>query len=589
MKSITLLMLAVSAAFFSTGYTTRSANAAFELVSRGVEFAEAVRIARNVTIAFQIGAVIGALLLWPLSALFGRKTIYIGGIGVAALGSIISISTPNISAFYISCGCAGIAIVISLIIGNLWVAENVPARSRGQYVISYNIGGAVGLATCEWINFAIAWTGSDPRIGIGLRFLFLIPAAVLLYMAPESYRWLLNHNQTEEARAILNSLDQNLPSNGSATKETYFDALVHHQQRATNTPSIFSLRPQAPQGPTKLHLHPRRRLILVFAVQTLAALCGISSANFYITRGLTNANTSLTLATRVVISLVPTLDVIFQIPPYLLISRFGVRKLLMLSALGMAFCFTVATPVASIRANSFSRLFFAGTDGQSAGEENDLNAVIIAFGILTYVCYDFGLGLVPYILMTEFTPSLQNPLSGEMDLSTAIPAITTSIRFAIDLGMMFAQASAVSMGASYLLVWLLVNLVIVVVVWAIVPETVGRGLEDMDRYFASNPLWFVGLRDKAARRVWGVQGTGSAAGRDGERGYVPGSWAGRHQYHNEEDQDEYWHGEARGRTYSAGANNVEMTSTSQRREQEQQQEYTGLPKGVAMDVRRSIY
>ena len=524
MKSITMLMLALCLSFFSCTYATRAANSAFKLIIQNSSSQGANFVADWVLISYQLGSIVGALMIWPLSMFLGRKAVMMGGIGAAMVGTIIASTIDRVYPLFVAYGLTGLSVAITLIIGNLWLVENAPARSRAQRVMLFNVFGAAGLALSEWINFAIAFSSADTRIAPGLQFLWQIPALIFLYLAPESYRWLLNHGQSEKARHILIALEQNheIPGTTSSTSIKYIDTLIHHQTRSSSTPSLSSClsQRQNTSQPTTLHLHPRRRLLLIFTIQTLAIFCGIMTTNFYMSRSLTSGR--LTMASRVIISLIPTLDIFFQLPAYFLIQRIGVRTLLIVSAVGMALCFVIAVPVATLRNGSFSKLnlydlYDSDTTNAELDRAQELNGVVLAFTLLSYFFYDLGVSPIAWLLQSEYTISLTSP--NTQDLSAVLPSIASAWRFALELAFMFAQGRGLLIGPSYMLVWLFANLLIAVVVFLFMSETAGRTLEDMDRYFAGGRRWIV-ARDKEARRVVLLgkgRGGGGSAGE--EMGY----------------------------------------------------------------------
>lgn len=131
------------------------------------------------------------------------------------------------------------------------------------------------------------------------------------------------------------------------------------------------------------------------------------------------------------------------------------------------------------------------------------SAALLCFNLMLYVFYNLGVSPLPWLLQAELTTSLTAP--NRWDLSTALPALAAALRHAVETGMLFASSSGVGVGPAFLIVWIFACLIFAGVVWAFYPETQGRKLEELDRYFAGAPRVLVGL-DRSARRVQTVGG-----------------------------------------------------------------------------------
>ena len=85
----------------------------------------------------------------------------------------------------------------------MYVAELAPAPVRGRLVLTFQVGIGVGivLSTIVGATEALDW-----RIAIGIA---AVPAAtmfLLMLRLPESPRWLVKHDDADEAREVLSEL-----------------------------------------------------------------------------------------------------------------------------------------------------------------------------------------------------------------------------------------------------------------------------------------------------------------------------------------------------------------------------------------------
>ena len=170
------------------------------------------------------------------------------------------------------------------------------------------------------------------------------------------FRWTLWRNQPDRARAILS--DHMSTPQAAPELQQAFVALSHHNIQIKASRTLFSKSNVTPSSP---RLHPWRRLFLACLVQTMRALSGIVTTQLYLTRAasyLTGFDSSFTLNDAI-----PTFVFVFSLIPYILIDRpasgiispFGRRGLLMLSAIGLFAMFLIAT-IVSATTGSFSLL-----------------------------------------------------------------------------------------------------------------------------------------------------------------------------------------------------------------------------------------
>lgn len=311
MKATTTLNLALVAAMFCMAYNLRCANVVLLTASSTGAMRATAWTMSWMTISHQVGAFLSALSLWPLSMIFGRKPLLMTAVVAAIISGILGAASTSVYYLFVSYGLSGISSGVTYIIASLWIVENSPVKIRGQRLILINIGVCLGSAVGEWINFGVAMSSASYRIPFGLQFVFQIPTLVLIYLAPESYRWLLNHGQADRANFVLNALEQNLKT---ADGGSYLQELQQHQSSCTNSPGILScfsrrLRSgQSEAGPLMglLNVHPRRRFLLIIGAQLIPGLCGLMTASYYLGRAINGIQYSPTTGTAVLTSFLPT-------------------------------------------------------------------------------------------------------------------------------------------------------------------------------------------------------------------------------------------------------------------------------------------
>jgi MFS family permease len=176
--------------------------------------------------AYLIGAVLGALVFGYLTDRLGRKKLFTVTLGLyltAAMCTSFSWNFWSFAVFRFFTG-AGIGGEYSAI--NSAIDEMIPARVRGRVDLaingSYWIGAAVGsLSTLVLL---------DPRffpVNIGWRVGFAIGAVLGLIIifyrnhVPESPRWLITHGHEDEAKRVIDEIEQDFKGDGQHLEPTH--------------------------------------------------------------------------------------------------------------------------------------------------------------------------------------------------------------------------------------------------------------------------------------------------------------------------------------------------------------------------------
>ena len=144
-----------------------------------------------------VGAVIGALVGARLSERFGRKRTILVISAVFVIGTLSCSLAPTLALARVLLGSAvgGATQTVPM-----FVAELSPPKIRGRLVLAFQVAIGVGILTATIVG---ASQLLDWRLMIGLA---VLPAALLLVLmlpAPESPRWLVKVDRTDDARSNL--------------------------------------------------------------------------------------------------------------------------------------------------------------------------------------------------------------------------------------------------------------------------------------------------------------------------------------------------------------------------------------------------
>jgi SP family xylose:H+ symportor-like MFS transporter len=401
-----------------------------------------------------IGCVIGGLISGVLSNGIGRRNSLIVAAVLFLVSAILSgypeflfftKGEPTIGLFimfniYRIIGGIGVGLASGL--GPLYISETSPANIRGRLVTLNNLAIIFGMLAVYIVNWRIAEGQSLSWIhDLGWRYMFVseaIPAILffgLLFLVPETPRYLISKNKDKEAMAILTKV------NGSekVAKEIYQE--IKQTLDTPNDPkaSIFSYG----------------KLVVMVGVLLAAAqqFVGINVILYYAPRIFANMGASANSSMLQTI-LIGVVNFIFVLIALTLVEKVGRKPLLLIGSVGMAVgMFGVAT------------LSFVDSMG--------LGALLF---ILVYVAfYNLSFGPLVWVLAAEIFP---NKIRGQ------VMAITVVANWGSNLliSSTFPSLLEISAGVAYSFYGVMCILSFIFV-WKLVPETKGRTLEEIETHW----------------------------------------------------------------------------------------------------------
>jgi sugar porter (SP) family MFS transporter len=345
----------------------------------------------------------------------------------------------------------GIGVGTGLAIDPLYIAEVTPAKHRGELVtwseIMLNAGIVLGFAMSLFLaplDDALQW-----------RVMFLLgcvlPSVMIylvLYVMPESPRWLVANGQDEEARRVLQLI---YPEgfNVDLIIEDVKEALEREAaaEQAVGWAVLFRPTPAI-----------RRMLMVGVGVSIAQQAVGIDAIQYYLVDIIKESGiASATKETLVLIGL-GCVKLVFIIVGGKLFDVKGRRPLFFASLVGM----TCALLLVSLS-------FFVNSD-KSTG--------FTIFGIALYLAF-FSIGMGPgaWLIASEtFATCIR---AKAMSIATMANRATACLMSSTFL------STANAMGWSgFFLMLAIICVIVLVYLYLYMAETKGRSLEDMSMYFA---------------------------------------------------------------------------------------------------------
>jgi SP family xylose:H+ symportor-like MFS transporter len=383
-----------------------------------------------------IGTILGAFAVGKPAESLGRKRVlfvlailYL----VSALGSALA---QTLTSFVIYRFVGGLAVGAASVVSPMYIAEIAPARLRGRLVAVNQLNVVLGILLAFLSNYLVAQTVEAATAWRWMLGVEAFPAAAfffLLFLIPESPRWLVKQGRVDEARAVLARV-------GGADADLELREIQ------------ASLRASA--GRNEAALFQRRYALPIFLAWTVAMfnqLSGINALMYYAPRIFQAAGAAAEDALLQAVAVGGT-NLVFTLLALFVIDRFGRRPLLMVGGLGAAATLAI-TAMGFYTGASASHLVLAGLLG------------FIAF-------HAIGQGAVIWVFISEIFPNRVRAKGQALGSFTHwFMAAVVSWTFPV-----VAQASGGHAFAFFSAMMLLQFFF----AWKVMPETRGLSLEELE-------------------------------------------------------------------------------------------------------------
>lgn len=394
-----------------------------------------------------LGCIVGVSFAGAFSDRFGRKkTLWLAGLLflVSALGTAMP---REFTLFVLFRMLGGVGVGIASMASPMYIAEITPARIRGRMVSVNQFAIVSGMLVIYFVNYFIALQGDEAwNVETGWRWMFAsgsVPSVLfiaLLFLVPESPRWLLKQGQGEKARVILTKVG------GGDFAERELVSI-----RETLDEESGSLRQLLEPG-------LRRTLIIGISLAILQQITGINVFMYYapeIFKKLGSGADTALLETVIV----GAVNMTFTVIAIAMVDRWGRRPLMILGSAGMC-----------------GALVAMGL----AVEKGAVSLWVLIF-ILAYIaCFALSVGPVVWVLLSEIFP-------------TKVRGRALSVATFCLWGANFVVSQTFPMMDENQ--WLVSHfnhgfpfyiyaafcVVLLVLMWRMVPETRGRSLEEIER------------------------------------------------------------------------------------------------------------
>ena len=406
-----------------------------------------------------VGSIVGVLFAGILSDKLGRKlTMVISAVlfSTSALGCALSADFTQLVIYRI---IGGVGIGVVSIVSPLYISEVAVAQYRGRLVSLYQLAVTVGFLGAYLVNYQLlAWAESGTQLSVdwlnkvfitevwrGMLGMETLPAIlffIIIFFIPESPRWLIVRGKELKAVNILEKIYNSITEAKSQLKETksVLTSETRSEWSLLMKPGIF------------------KAVIIGVCIAILGQFMGVNAVLYYGPSIFENAGLSGgdSLFYQVLVGLVNTLTTVLAL---VIIDKVGRKKLVYYGVSGM---------VVSLILIGLYFLF-----GDSLG----VSSLFLLIFFLFYVfCCAVSICAVVFVLLSEMYPTKVRGLA--MSIAGFALWIGTYLIGQLTPWMLQNLTPA---GTVFLFAVMCVPYMLIV--WKLVPETTGKSLEEIERYW----------------------------------------------------------------------------------------------------------
>ena len=419
------------------GYDTGVISGAILFIQK--EFSLSSSMEELVISAVLIGAIVGAAAGGAIADRFGRRRTLILAASMFIVGALGTALVPSVPWLIAGRILVGGAIGAASFTAPLYISEIAPERARGRLVSLNQFALTSGIVVSYLVDYALS--GSEAwRWMLGLA---SIPAAMLglgMLFMPSSPRWLLSRDQASQAESVLQRIRAR---NDVHAELNSIQTGLQHQTSDWSELAKPGIRPA---------------LIVGIGLAVFQQISGINTVIYYAPTifqfaGFRNAASAILATAGVGVINVALTALAMQ-----LLDRVGRRPLLLIGLAGMIVSLTTLG------------IAFLATNSSWLGW-------IAVVSLMFYVgSFAIGLGPVFWLLISEIYPLRVRGLA---------MSIATVMNWAFNLVVSITFLSLVNtLGRSWTF-WLyaLVGIAALIFTYALVPETKGRSLEEIESHW----------------------------------------------------------------------------------------------------------
>lgn len=410
-----------------------------------------------------IGSILGVATAGVLSDRFGRKKAMLFSAFMFSLSAIGCAICKGFTGLVVYRIIGGVGIGVVSIVSPIYISEVAMASRRGTLVSLYQLAITVGFLLAYFVNFQILGVAeSGERLSSGwANTLFVdeywrgmlgsetLPALLfffIIFLIPESPRWLIVKGQGDRAAAILQRIyvTPDEASRQRAVTEQSIAGEVKSEWKALLSPGIF------------------KAVLIGSAIAILGQFMGVNAVLYYGPEIFKDAGLSSgdALFSQVLVGVVNMLTTVIAL---LIIDKVGRKTLVWWGVSGM---------IVSLLAIGFYFIF-----------PEQLGSIFMLVFFLFYVfCCAISISAVVFVLLSEMYPN--NVRGTAMSIAGLALWVGTYLIGQLTPWLLENVPPFAPAGTFFLFALMCVPYLLIM--WKLVPETTGKSLEEIEEFWTKN-------------------------------------------------------------------------------------------------------
>jgi SP family myo-inositol transporter-like MFS transporter 13 len=284
------------------------------------------------------GALVGAVIAGLIADRFGRKMPIFLACIVFVIGTVLQTAAYHLPQFAVGRFVVGLGVGSAAMVVPLYISELAPAKYRGRMIAMSNCSVTFGQFLASAIGAGFAQVGGERsqswRATVGIGAAPAIILAGLLTLCPESPRQLVAHGRVDEASVVLTRIYPTSSEEQRRAKISSIEMSIHEATHTMVADSIWKTLTRIFTTPATF-----RAVLTACTIMAISQLSGFNTLMYYSATlfkivGFSNA-------TAVAITVSAT-NFIFSVVNLIVVDRFGRRRILLFTLLGMSLCLVVA-------------------------------------------------------------------------------------------------------------------------------------------------------------------------------------------------------------------------------------------------------
>ncbi|KAF3184581.1 hypothetical protein TWF225_005880 [Orbilia oligospora] len=324
----------------------------------------------------EVGAFFSSLLVGKIGDIIGRRRTILYGAIIFVIGGAFQTFSIGIGTMIIGRIIAGVGVGLLSTIVPVYQSEISPSHNRGLLACIEFTGNIVGYCSSVWMDYLCYSIPNDWswRLPLSMQIVMGTLLAVGSLAICESPRWLLDNDHDEDGLTVL----ANLHGGGDVYNERVRDEFRDIKE------SVILQRQEGERSYKDMFARYRRRVFIAMSAQAFAQLNGINVISYYAPLVFEQAGWEGKDA-LLMTGINALVYVAASIPPWVLVDRWGRRKILLSGAIIMATSLSLISYFMYLRIPSTPTL-------------------VVVFVVIYNAFFGYSWGPIPWLYPPEILP-----------------------------------------------------------------------------------------------------------------------------------------------------------------------------------------